>query len=119
MCVQITPRRNHPAQTHLHGDLVAFPSGFSEEHHCIFGLGKILKIRSREDILVHWLGNIDLASAKKPFALGWIDGKDNRSYYAAKPTHVSHAPLTSDDAGTNITLSSITQRAICYGRTDE
>ena len=78
------------------GDLIVFPSTYNSEHKCIFGMGRVMEIRSAEDVLIHWLGNMPCAEANKPFALGWIDGKDNLAYYAAKKTHFSHTPLTSD-----------------------
>jgi transposase InsO family protein len=64
------------------GELIVFPTAYNEQHKCLFGIGKILEIQGPNNVVFQWLGNKPLAEASKPFALGWVDPRDNKGYYA-------------------------------------
>ena len=52
---KIAPPR--PDDRPMIGELVVFPMAENAEHKCAFGVGKVLQIRSEQDVLVQWLGN--------------------------------------------------------------
>ena len=87
--------------------LIVFPTTYNEEHKCYFGVGRVIKVRGPNDIYFQWLGNRPLSEASKPFALGWVDPRDNKGYYAKTATHPSHPPWTNEDTATNVAVSAI------------
>ena len=77
------------------------------EHRCVFGLGKVIEVRGPNNIYFQWLGNKPVSEASKPFALGWVDSRDSKGYYARSPLHASHPPWTNKDTATDLAVSAI------------
>ncbi len=104
-----TPPASVPARTEDRyvGDLIVFPMAENHEHKCCFGVGKILEIRSEQNIFIQWLGNYFLAAANKPFDLAWVSTSDNKGYYRSKRVSPTHPPWTNEDTSTNVTMDSI------------
>jgi len=89
------------------GELIVFPTTYNEQHKCVFGMGRVLEIKSGNAVVFQWLGNKPLAEASKPFAPGWVSPKDNKGYYSQKPIHPSHPPWTNIDTATDLEVSAI------------
>ncbi len=76
------------------GDLVVVRKmGDSDE---AFRVGKVLEVRAlegRETFMIQWYGNRTLTE-NSTYRAGYIDGKDNKVYFAAKCRSRTHAPYS-------------------------
>jgi len=99
---KISPRR--PPEI---GEIIVFPMECSEKHRCIFGMGKILEIKGKNNIFFQWYGNAPRAEARKSFKPGWVDLTDNKGYYSFRKIHASHPAWTNEDTLTNIGIDSV------------
>jgi hypothetical protein len=95
-----------PQTTPKQHDLIIFPTEISEQHKCVFGVGKVIEIEGK-NIFFQWLGSKPLAEASKPFLPGWVDLKDNKGYYSTRKIHKSHPPWTNKDTATEITINDV------------
>ena len=100
------------------GEIVVFRTSYSDTHHCLFGVGRVIQVIGPNDIHFQWLGNRPAAEASKPFEPGWVDTRDNKGYYKSKPNHPSHPPWTNRDTCTEITTECIILRGADMLRSD-
>ena len=56
-----------PAQAPTIGEMVLFQTAFNRENTCLFGVGRVLEVRGRENVLFQWFGSRPLPEAHKPF----------------------------------------------------
>ena len=89
------------------GEIILFLTTYNKENKCLFGVGEILEVKSRENFEFQWYGSPPLPEAHRPFLPGWVDPVDNKGYYAKKRILSSHPPWTNVDTATELGVDSI------------
>jgi hypothetical protein len=109
LCTDKIPKK--PLETPLEplktGDLFIFPMEYNDEHRCVFGMGKVLEIKGRNNIFFQWYGNAPLAEASKPFTPAWVTKGENKGYYSFRKLHPSNPPWTNEDTATCVGIDEV------------
>ena len=83
------------------GKMAVLPVEAMDENPPSFEIVKVLK-RDKKGLLVQWFGNAESnpLGAHRP---GWVDPKDNKHYYRARPLSKRHSAYTNSTSNTTVT----------------